>query len=268
MNIPKIIYKYESFSAQSLKNLKAQSIYFGSPLGFNDPYDCALKPSIKEPTNQELELFRAEYSKKDDVPLDMQERFRSANILDLRRMIVGNAVPILEKHTQKFLKNNGVSCFSEKNDDLLMWSHYGGRYKGFCLGFITEFEPFIKMKKVQYTSVMPKFDAVSALVTGNYEQILDLFCTKSEAWSYEKEWRCLHTDVGTLYTYESKALDSIYFGPDIDEQSLQIICLIIAGQNPNVKFWRGERSSEKFEVNFKEFTYISNIDSKRLGLIK
>ncbi len=43
---PKKLYKYEAFTEQSLKNLKAQAIYFGSPKNFNDPYDCALTPVI------------------------------------------------------------------------------------------------------------------------------------------------------------------------------------------------------------------------------
>ena len=58
MSLPKHLYKYEPFTAQSLQNLKAQVIYFGSPLGFNDPYDYALSPSIKEPTNADLNILQ------------------------------------------------------------------------------------------------------------------------------------------------------------------------------------------------------------------
>ena len=64
MNKPKEIYKYESFSSQSLKNLKAQSFYFGSPLGFNDPYDCALKAGIEELTKPDISKFRQFYLEK------------------------------------------------------------------------------------------------------------------------------------------------------------------------------------------------------------
>ena len=42
MAVPPKLYKYEAFSAQSLLNLKSQVLYFGPPLNFNDPYDCAL----------------------------------------------------------------------------------------------------------------------------------------------------------------------------------------------------------------------------------
>lgn len=41
----------------------------------------------------------------------------------------------LDRLTQKFLQNSHVSCFSERNDDFLMWSHYASRHAGICLEF-------------------------------------------------------------------------------------------------------------------------------------
>ena len=267
MDKPQVIYKYEAFSAKSLQNLKAQSIYFGSPLNFNDPYDCALKASVETPTDIELELLRDAYSKRPDVPELIQQQFKATNLDELRAAIVSNTEATLKNNVKTFLETNGVSCFSERNDDLLMWSHYGGRYRGFCLAFATEYEPFTQIRKVEYSKTMPKFNAAEALLKDDFEQMLELFCTKSQSWNYEKEWRCIHNQAGTLFTYEAHALKSIYFGPDIDAQSLEIVCLILAGQNPDVELWKGTRSNDKFEVNFEQFTYTSHIDAVRSGLI-
>jgi Protein of unknown function (DUF2971) len=264
---PATIFKYEAFSAQSLQNLKAQAIYFGSPLGFNDPYDCALKPRIAEPTTEELEEFRVSYSQRPDVPIEYQNTFKKIDILELKKIVERSAITVLDKHVESFLQTKGVTCFSESNNDLLMWSHYGGRYKGFCLEFFTEFEPFTKMRKVKYSDTMPKINAARALFHDDFDDFLDLFCVKSNSWSYEKEWRCIHDKAGTLFGYDSSALKSIYFGPDIEIHCLEIICLILAGQNSNVKFWRGTRSQEKFEVLFEEFTYTNYLDAKNKGLI-
>lgn len=41
----------------------------------------------------------------------------------------------IERLTQKFLQKSAVSCFSETNDDFLMWSHYSSRHSGICLEF-------------------------------------------------------------------------------------------------------------------------------------
>lgn len=267
MDRPKTIFKYESFSAQSLRNLKAQSVYFGSPLGFNDPYDCALKAGVAHPSDDAIEKLRAAYAVRPDVPGDIQRKFAESSIENLREIVMRNARQVLDNHTEQFLRERGVSCFSQCNNDLLMWSHYGGRYKGFCLGFSTDFEPFSKIRNVEYTGEMPKIDAVRALMDNDFEQMLNLFYTKSKSWSYEQEWRCLHEKAGTLFTYEAEALQSVFFGPDIDLESLEIICLILAGQNPNVRFWRGQRSNERFEVLFEEFTYTSYLEAKKQGLI-
>jgi len=267
MNKPKIIYKYFPFSSNSLRNLQAQAIYFGSPLNFNDPYDCALTVGIKDPSDEELKEIQDSFSNRDDVPPNIKEEFRNTNPSELREIITGSGATTLNKYAEMFLNLRGVSCFAEKNDDLLMWSNYGGRYKGFCLAFDTSFKPFDKIRKVEYTDKFPKISAVSALLNNDLEQWMDLFCTKSKSWEYEEEWRCFHQKAGTRYTYEDTALKSLYFGPDIDINSLNIICLILAGQNPDVELWKGKRSGKKFEVVFERFTYISYVEANKSGLI-
>lgn len=266
MDKPKIIYKYQNFSSESLRNLKSQSLYFSSPLKFNDPYDCAISAGIKELSDNEVNTIRESYIKKKDVPKQVKEEFLSANNHNLRLLLNKIAESFITNYRNEFLKNRGITCFSERNHDLLMWSHYGGRYKGFCLAFSTELEPFNKMKKVEYQIDMPKIDLLPILVNDDYEQIIQLFCIKSDSWSYEKEWRSIHKVAGTLFTYESSALKGIYFGPDIELTSLEIICLILRGQNEGVEFWQGTRSPNKFEVNFTKFDYTSYLEAKKLGL--
>jgi hypothetical protein len=265
-NLPKYIYKYESFNVQSIKNLKAQTIYFGPPKYFNDPYDCALKAGISEPTEEQVKMVKEHYLAQPELEEEARNELEAMDLQQFKSLIVRSARDLFESRTQKFINEIGVSCFSEVNDDLLMWSHYGGKYKGFCLEFLTEFEPFEKLRKVKYVKEMPKLDSVSAIKDGDFDQFIDLFCTKSASWEYEREWRGLHREGGTAYVYPAEALKSIYFGPDIDNEFLEIICLIIAGQNPAVSFWRGSRSENFFKVEFEKFEYTSYIEAKRKGL--
>lgn len=44
---PPTLFKYEPFSLRAVQNLKQQAIYFGSPSGFNDPFDCAHRSEIE-----------------------------------------------------------------------------------------------------------------------------------------------------------------------------------------------------------------------------
>ncbi len=266
-NNPNSIFKYEGFTIQSLLNLKAQSVYFGSPRYFNDPYDCAITATIADPTSNELQRLLEFYMTDPIVPTKVKKQLAKLSPIELKTHFVNGATNALKNAREIFLNNNGVTCFSERNDDLLMWSNYGGRYKGFCFEFLTEYEPFNKLRKVQYVKKMPTVRINSFIIDKDSNQLIDLYCTKSESWAYEKEWRGLHKKAGTLFTYESKALKAVYFGPDIENQALEIVCLILAGQNPDVELWQGTRSDTEFKVQFTSFTYTSYIEAKRKGLI-
>jgi hypothetical protein len=262
------LFKYEAFSTRSLLNLKKQIIYFGSPLHFNDPYDCAISPSIAEPSDQDVEEIRAHYMAQADVPAAARKEFQEYNAHNLREIFVRSARKTLRDSVDDFLAKRGVACFSERNDDLLMWSHYGGQYKGFCLEFDTAAEPFQRIFPVRYVTSLPAISVRSLLLDDTFDPIQELFCTKSDAWSYEREWRALHDSAGTEYGYPSSALKAVYFGPDIDQQTLEVICLVLLGQNDTVRFFRGQRSGTEFKVTFEPFTYISYLEAKRSGLLK
>jgi hypothetical protein len=268
MPVPPRLYKYESLSPRSLENLKAQILYFGSPLRFNDPYDCALTPNIRTPSDQEVEQIRSAYPVADpQIPPQERAELATASTDALRQLFLRVGHSALSRAVADFLKRIGVTCFSERNDDLLMWSHYGGRYKGFCLEFATAFPPFEKIMKVTYRKDLPAIDLAPLLASDNYDQVLELFCTKSEAWGYEAEWRAIHAQAGTRYTYPTECLTGVYFGPDISRESLEIICLILGGQNETVKFWCGKRSTTEFKVVFEHFTYTPHLEAKRQGLL-
>ena len=268
MDPPPSLYKYEAFSTQSLLNLKKQIIYFGSPLHFNDPYDCALTPNITEPTDDEVLSVRDGYLKNTDIPPKARREFEITSLPDLRATLMKAARAGFQQVVSDFLSKRGVACFSEKNDDLLMWSHYGGKYKGFCLEFDTASEPFQKINPVRYVPSLPPLSIATILLDRDFHPVLELFCTKSDAWQYEREWRAIHGTAGTQFVYPTAALTGIYFGPDIDVQSLEVVCLVLAGQNETVKLWRGQRSTSEFRVVFGPFTYTSHIDAKRHGLVK
>jgi hypothetical protein len=53
----------------------------------------------------------------------------------------------------------------------------------------------------------------------------------------------------------------------MDRQTQEIICLILAGQNPNVELWHVARVRDRFELESERFTYTSHVEAKRLGLL-
>ena len=266
MSPPLRLYKYEPFTARSLQNLKSQVVYFGSPLNFNDPYDCALSPSIKNPNDAEVERIRQHYLANPELEGQHRRFYELAAISELRAMFLRAAQRVLNQAINDFLAHRGVSCFSEKVDSLLMWSHYGDHCKGFCLEFDTSTELFEKFKKVCYGQEMPEFDIVPMLCDGDFDPVRNLYCTKALDWSYEQEWRGIHNIAGTAFGYPSNALTGVYLGPDIPFPAFEIVALILAGQNEKVQLWQGSRSKSNFAVEFQPVTYTSHLEARRRGL--
>jgi len=259
---PAYLYKYVDLSLQTLKNLKGQVLYFGSPIDFNDLYDCALTPKINPPSDEEVEIIRRAQLQLADSKTSFPKGFETLSTSELREALMNGADSALKEIIQTFNKTNGATCFSENKDDLLMWAHYGGSNKGLCLEFSTAKEPLTKIIKVKYTNTLPNVDLVRLLIN-SIDTMQLLFCTKSIFWEYEYEWRAFHAEAGTEYGYPPEALTGVYFGPDIDRQSLEIVCLILRGQNEHVKFWEGTRSTTEYKVQFKEFTYKSHLEAKK-----
>lgn len=266
---PAKLYKYSSFTAQNLENLKNQQIYFNSPKNFNDPYDCSVIPVIKTPSDNDVEILRAQFLRDKIGNEETQRDFVNATRQTLREMIVRSAQKMATAKVKEFSETRGVSCFSEGCDNLLMWAHYGGNYKGFCLEFDTNRLP--EFHKVQYSELMPQFDPVPLLRSpDNVEDdggVMSMFLSKSKSWAYEKEWRLLHQNAGTPFGYHSEALTGVYFGPEVSNAALEIICLILRGQNEGVRFWRGARDATRYKVDFAEFDYVPHLQAKKAGLI-
>jgi hypothetical protein len=263
----KLIFKYEPLTLRAIQNLKSSSVYFGSPANFNDPYDCALTATIGETPKDELENIRVEMLANNVFTQKQIDEIQGFTLEQFEAVIRRGSELALKQEQERFLTTKGVTCFSKTNDNLLLWSHYGGKYKGFCLGFCTDFEPFNKLEEVRYTNKMPMFRLNDFICNGYRSRMKDLFCTKSKAWAYEKEYRAFHAEAGALFHYRREALKGIYFGPDIDIQDRDLLCLIAYCQFPDAELWIGRRSSIKFAVEFEKISdYLPYAEAQRRGL--
>jgi hypothetical protein len=253
MNLPSRLFRYERITLQSLRNLKSQVIHLGSPRAFNDPYDCALGAVIGDLTDDDLAkiLNGAKVNATDEA---------------LKALFKDSARKTLEEVANGFLDKRGVSCFTENNDNLLMWSHYADGGRGICLEFSTTEPLFEKAKKVTYSDSIPTLGLGPLLCDKQYDKVIDLFRTKSSHWQYEDEWRVIHENAGTNWVYETKSLVGLYFGPNVSLDLLEIVCLILRGQNDSVRLYKGKRSETDFKVEFEQVNYISHLEALRSGL--
>lgn len=89
----------------------------------------------------------------------------------------------------KLTDTYGILSLSERNDNILMWSHYCLSHTGFIIGLNTHHSFFQSndrygaLEKVKY---LPELSNETLIDVGN---AIDLFTKKYDLWKYEDEWR-------------------------------------------------------------------------------
>jgi hypothetical protein len=92
----------------------------------------------------------------------------------------------LEVFRKQFSNENGLHCFSSDWTDPVLWSHYGAKHRGICLGFnVAEH----LLRHVRYETDRLIVNVAGGSISNKLaDQILE---TKFESWGYEDEWRVL-----------------------------------------------------------------------------
>lgn len=229
---PKMLYKYRSCSKRSVREFRKDRLSAVSPSLFNDPYDCLLRyerPEDNGPMKKtQFEQLVDYYNRTGYLPEDFEKYLPLAWVDELKKNIKQyNAGEWTFQENDEssnfdekfFFEKNAlipcsnflcdfsrVSCFSERNDSILMWSHYADEHKGFVLGydFRTDFNKEVLDSLYPVIYSKKRYDATDAIrylvgelvkMRNNINQdqlfILAAALYKSKDWSYEKEWRII-----------------------------------------------------------------------------
>lgn len=161
-----------------------------------------------------------------------------------------------------------ITCFSKRNDSILMWSHYANSHSGVCFEF-EEDRPFFR--DVSYSDERPKIDlykAMSRILGYDFanekityqdkvliESVLTLFFVKSREWSYEEEVRCLLSDE-ELHTegfeyrdgkeFLKMRISKIYIGTKASGEKLNEILRLASHRDIPVVFMK--ESKDKYAI--------------------
>jgi hypothetical protein len=117
----------------------------------------------------------------------------------------------------------GVICFSTEWSSPLMWSHYGDKHRGICLGFDVPDEFAIEIKYIKVRDAAAA-EAIASNRRPDAEFANRLMTSKYDAWTYEKERRLYvgleECDKKTgMYFYEfgpNLTLREVILGPRCD----------------------------------------------------
>lgn len=241
----RLLYKYRSLSDGSKKYtldiFRKCELYFSAPQNFNDPFDCKLSPIIgsQKKFAEAMAKRQSLNYKKEDVVSSLNA---NPGLLQNIKDAVGN---VMNKH--------GICCFSKKNADLLMWSHYADSHTGICLGFDVKKDSgfFTFPINVNYQDAYPKIDISEE---GNYKVYVNtLMSTKYSEWSYEEEVRIMK-DSNKAYSFKPSALVSVTFGCKVEDAVIEEVKHVVE-TNPNlkhVKFYKAVIDETDFKLNILE----------------
>jgi hypothetical protein len=116
----------------------------------------------------------------------------------------------------QFDDTNGLLCFSADWTDPVLWSHYGDKHRGICLGFDVERRI---LHDVSYRSSRIVEDVSGRTIDAEITNLL--LETKFESWRYERESRVLvpleaasqEGDLHFIYFDNELRLAEVILGP-------------------------------------------------------
>lgn len=163
-----MIYKYYRGINRDWNSIIKPELWLSRADCFNDPYDCAFLYNCHS---------KKVYDPKTEYNLAVEEGIRQYE-QDKKSDTIQSAV--------------FVGCFSERNDSLLMWSHYADEHRGLCIGY--KLHDLIKNYNcfpVIYNDEMPQEKEIGL---DKKDSLMKYILTKCSDWSYEKEWRIIQID--------------------------------------------------------------------------
>jgi hypothetical protein len=200
--LPPKLYKYRAVNDYSLGILTDDELYYGNYRSLNDPFELAFEVDIGYQAN----------SKK------------------ITPQFIANGKKAIKANIESCIQANlGLLSLTEKNDEILMWSHYAEGHTGFCLEFdSTIFDPEL-LKEVTYSNEVYKVQCRvdqnehGIIVPVDTDEYLIGICnTKKTDWQYEKEWRDVRKQSG-VYKFDPSGLTGLIFGYKTDQEKRNII---------------------------------------------
>ncbi|NRF32985.1 DUF2971 domain-containing protein [Vibrio coralliilyticus] len=257
------LYKYQSYSTNSIASLVNKVNWAARPRTFNDPFDCAVSfiPDIDPKTFLKLLIEEAE-NNSDTFPSKAIESFENALDKELfgdkedpRYVKICN---LLAERFRDLVQDIGVVSLSEINDHILMWSHYAEQHKGFCIEYDRNPSNLLgdnNTLPVRYTNRLPVFSLqsiVSSDLNNRKEYMRSLVLSKAQEWSYENEWRFINSRGDCLVELNAD-ITAIIFGARMPQEHKSFLSQLLARDNQDIKLKQVELKADGFGLEIVDY---------------
>lgn len=161
---------------------------------------------------------------------------------------------ILEQETNKL----GIVCLSAKPNDILMWSHYSNKHRGYCLKFDKKIlEKAFYCSPVNYNSLYPTFTAyIEEIVQrGSNELHKTFLLTKSVHWEYEEEYRLIVDPSSRKdlpgdrnYNYPEESLVAIIWGCQMTDRDKEKVQNVVGDRACPIFYFQAKKSKSAYKI--------------------
>lgn len=257
--LPPHLYKYQPFTAQTLENLTNGSVWFSAPINLNDPYDCDMA-GIESEKLTEADFQLALDNMQPDLTPEQTAAWCPGGLMTprFRASLIKYLEQVSDEHRADRRQHRGIACFSERSDNIVMWSHYANGHRGFCLEFDTTIKPFSTARPVNYDDSFPTVP-LSLLFSKNYtdadtDLLLQAFVlTKAKCWTYEQEWRAMHMEPSKRFGYGPHGLTGLYIGAAMPDAQREVLFQVLLHAPP--QFYVMRRDKRGFRLRSEKVTY-------------
>jgi hypothetical protein len=253
MKYPEIthLHKFYTFNAHSLSVLINKKVWFSKPATLNDPFDIdidftySISPSN---FNYMIKILKSQ----NGISNERLEELREIEQKIPDQNALNEMSRAMNKKFRDDRKKWGVFCMCESPKNILMWSHYADRHRGFCIQFARS--PKNKLGNIEMTRPVSygcEYPSPDPYTENGMERIYDeLFFTKAKGWEYEKEWRMLN-EKGDIELPIPGDISSIIFGLNMPEPQRKTIKNILSDKQ-EINNLQAIKVKNKFELEIIE----------------
>ncbi|WIX31593.1 DUF2971 domain-containing protein [Salinicola sp. JS01] len=253
-----MLYKYCDFSKKtkdgkvvcfSLKNLAEGSFYLRSIWGMNDPFENKLLLEVPEVNSfRELKNYRRDALGLIDRLINLRRvneqdysKLRSFR-KEVNRCGLENYKDVFAKFENHAITGIGflsrginITCFSERHDIPMMWSHYADGMRGFCVGYKrADTRNSIKVKYVESPNKISMLEALpfSELHVRRLQE--NVIKYKSIDWAYEREHRVY--SLGHKLPFDASEIKCVFVGFKASVEDVEALRLALreGGLSPEI----------------------------------
>jgi len=256
----KYLYRYQPFNEYSKGIFIDNKLYFACPREFNDPFDCRALFSLRDIDEKDFRKFLMGLFEKrcPNIPTDAIIQRADETI----KKGFHRDINWLRRHEDKYreildmeVSKLGVLCLSEKQDDILMWSHYADKHRGFVLQLNkSALESWQYCSPVIYQEQYPTFKEFIGLIPrlGLHEIFL---LRKSKHWEYEHEWRAI-IDLGEQFRnkerrklkFPENLITGVIFGCQMQGHDRSRLRFWSKDRMENIRFYQATKNENEFAL--------------------